>query len=118
LPIPTPIQENLIELSLLPQPHLCNFLQEFFTLEMLNDRIPNRRYSYGFQKRTFGECSCIHAAHVFQMTASEMHCFVILLPIMIGDLIPKDNKIWIFFIFSKIVAIVTSYSITDEQTAG
>jgi hypothetical protein len=104
---------NLLEI-------ITNFLQEFFTLEMLNDRIQN--FDYGTQigdiptviKKEHLESS---SAHAFQMTASEMHCFIILLPMMIGDLIPKDNRIWNFFlIFSKIVAIVTSYSITDDDT--
>jgi hypothetical protein len=91
--------------------------KKYLTLETLNERV--QIFDYGQQ---IGNVTVeIKKEHLdgtkFHMTASEMLCFVVFLPLMIGDLIPNSDRVWNFFlIFSQIVEIVTSYSITENVT--
>lgn len=52
----------------------------------------------------------------FKMTASEMLCFVTYLPLMIGDLIPSNNKHWRFLILlSKIIDLLMQNELSKEN---
>lgn len=51
------------------------------------------------------------------MSARQMMSFVHFFPIMIGDLIPEDDEVWIFFLnFLEIIEIVMSFELTQQSS--
>lgn len=50
------------------------------------------------------------------MTAREMMTFIHLFPLMVGDLVPEDDHVWLFFLnFLDIIDILMLFEITQES---
>lgn len=80
---------------------ISHFINELhlFTLETLNARI--QLFSFG-ETENGNIPSSINISdlnnHHFNMSAREMWCFFHHLPFIIGDLIPRQNTVWQFFL--------------------
>lgn len=49
------------------------------------------------------------------MTAREMMCFVSLFPLMVGDMVPQDDEVWLLFLnLLEIIKILTSFDIPRD----
>lgn len=90
--------------------------KKYFTLEVLNNRKQN--FNYGeieienmSPSINIGNINRFH----FKMSAREMMTFVNLFSLMIGDLIPENDEVWIFFLrFLEIIKILLSYKISND----
>lgn len=52
-----------------------------------------------------------------KMTAREMMSFVHLFPLMVGDLVPSDDEVWLFLLqFLEIIEILMSFEISRDLT--
>jgi len=103
--------------------NLCHIIKYYtetvhiFSLDTLNLRKQN--FNYG----------CIEIGNIsppikinnikqfhLKMTAREMMTFVHFFSLMIGDLIPDDDPVWMFFLhFSEIITILLSYQIKESS---
>jgi len=93
--------------------HVINYYTDvvkIFSLELLNYR--KQHFNYG--PIEIGNISpIIKQAHLknfhLKMSAREMMTFVFYCSLMVGDLIPEDDTIWIFFLnFLEIIEILLS----------
>jgi hypothetical protein len=99
--------------------HILHYFitKKCITLEILNDK--KAGFDYGPMK--IGNISeLITKEHVknkhFRFTSSEMLCFVQNLPFMIGEYIPEDDEVWIFFLdLLKILDIVMEPCVTESN---
>lgn len=101
--------------------NLCHIIKyfiekKFFTLECLNHR--KLFFNYG-EKESGNKSPEININHLnkchLKMSASEMMTFVHLFPLMVGDLIPHDDEIWLFFLqFLEIIEILLLYNISQD----
>lgn len=52
-----------------------------------------------------------------KMSARQIMCFVHFFPLMIGDLIPEDDEVWIFFLnFLEIIEILLSHELSQQSS--
>jgi hypothetical protein len=100
--------------------HIINYYTEtvkIFSLELLNYRKQN--FNYG--PIEVGNMSpIIKLAHIkkfhLKMSATEMMTFVFYFSLMVGDLIPEDDTIWLFFLnFIEIIEILLSSQLSNES---
>lgn len=95
--------------------HMIN--SKYFSLKTLNLRK---------QMFNYGEIEIDHfspeitQAHLnrsqLKMTAREMMTFIHLFPLMVGDLVPEDDHVWLFFLnFLDIIDILMLFEITQES---
>jgi hypothetical protein len=95
------------------------FLEDkYFDLAQLNERVQLFDYGNRIGDAPTTEITINHLQNrKLPTTASEMICFIEFLPLMIGDLIPRDDKTWeLFLLLSQIVEIMTKYEIDIEET--
>lgn len=90
---------------------------KIFTLDTLNLR--KQYFDYG-EIESGNISNSIQNIHLskshLKMTASEMKCFIHYFPLMIGDLIPEDDDVWMFFIcLSNIIDLILSDSFNNES---
>jgi len=86
----------------------------YFTLKTLNDRIESFNYgSIDIRSRPpLISDDSLKPNGTLKMSASEMSCFMRYLSLMIGDLIPRDLKIWqLYTILRQTADIVFSKTI-------
>lgn len=81
--------------------HIINYLinMNYFTLEILNIR----KLMFNYGEIEIGNFSPeITQAHLnkleFKMNAREMMTFIHFFPLMVGDLVPADDDVWLFFL--------------------
>lgn len=84
---------------------ICNallyFIEEkkYFTLQTLNKR--KKQFDYG-ELEIGNICQDISLNHIkkkhLRMSASEMLTFILYFPIMVGDLVPTDDRVWEFIL--------------------
>lgn len=79
--------------------HIINYFisSNFFSLDTLNGR--KQMFNYG--EIEIGNYSPqITKEHInnFKMTAREMMTFMYIFPMMVGDLVPEDDHIWLFLL--------------------
>lgn len=92
------------------------FIDKFFSLEILNERV--RSFNYGEYDK-INKPTEILESHIklkkLRFSASETLTFAKYLPLIIGDLIPESNEKWkLFIILRKIIDIAFSESIDDS----
>lgn len=100
---------------------LCHIINKFiemryFDLNTLNNR--KMLFNYGdieigniSPAITSNNLSCFH----LKMTAREMMTFVHLFPLMIGDLVPYDDELWLFLLnFLDIIEILLCLDIPSD----
>lgn len=100
---------------------LCHIIQyfipqQYLTLESLNIR--KHMFNYGEIEIDHISPEITHS-HLnkfhLKMTAREMMCFVHLFPLMIGDLIPEDDEVWLFMLgLLEIIDILLSFEISRD----
>ncbi|CAH1736352.1 unnamed protein product [Aphis gossypii] len=102
--------------------NLCHILQYYISevkiisLETLN----NRKQYFNYGTIEMGNNShIIEKQHLLKfrlkMSAREMMCFIHFLPLMIGDLIPNNDDVWLFFLnFLEIIDILMSHKLTQD----
>lgn len=82
----------------------------YFSLEILN----NRRQEFNYDDTDFGNMSPLIVqiklnSLKFEMSSSEMETFVHYFPLLIGDLVPEKDQIWLFLInFIEIIDMLLS----------
>ncbi|XP_055626455.1 uncharacterized protein LOC129768690 [Toxorhynchites rutilus septentrionalis] len=99
--------------------HIINYfiINRYFTLKTLNTR--KHVFNYG-DMEIDNISSEIKQAHLskfrLKMTAREMMTFIHLFTLMIGDLIPEGNEVWLFFLnLVDIIEILLSFEIPYEK---
>lgn len=100
---------------------LCHILlyltqeMNYLTLEMLNKR--KQTFDYGpMEIGNFStELTMNHLKNKhLKMTAREMLTFVMYLPLMIGDLIPSEDEVWLFLLeLIDITELILSFEVTE-----
>lgn len=98
---------------------ILNYFLEngLFTLDALNNK--KKLFDYGVTE--IGNISQpIQLKHIeknkFNMSASEMRCFVHFLPLIIGEYVPVKDKVWHFFLkLVQILDILTSKSFSEPK---
>ena len=107
-----PYEVKLVLNSLIEQKHL--------TLEKLNHRITSFDYGFcdkGNKPSVISKSDLRNLEGSMQQSATQMWCLLRLLPTMIGDLIPMDNKHWelllllllcMEFIFSPLLTVAAT----------
>lgn len=97
--------------------HIINHLMnsKYFSLKTLNAR--KQMFNYG--EIEVGNVSPeITEAHLakfhLKMTAREMMCFMHLFSLMVGDLVPQDDHVWLFFLnLLEIIDILLFFEISN-----
>ncbi|XP_055914184.1 uncharacterized protein LOC129947585 [Eupeodes corollae] len=93
---------------------------QYLTLEMLNKR--KQTFDYGpTEIGNFStELTMNHLKNKhLKMTAREMLTFTMYLPLMIGDLIPSDDEVWLFFLeLIDITDLILSFEVTELVTSS
>ena len=90
---------------------------KLFSLETLNSRL--RFFDYGIKTSAnippVISIDTMKKGHLIY-SASEMACFVQNLGLIIGDLVPKENKTWkIYILLRKIISIILASTVTLEN---
>ena len=97
--------------------HTSIVKDKLFSLETLNSRI--RLFDYGI--KTSANISPVISVDTIKKghliySASEMACFVQNLGLIIGDLVPKENKTWkIYILLREIFSIILAPTVTLEN---
>lgn len=91
--------------------------KKYFTLKTLNMR--KQTFNYG-ELEIGNICREIMDSHIdkckFKMSAREMMCFLNFVPLMIGDLVPDDDNVWLFLLkFIEIIDILLSFNISERM---
>lgn len=93
-------------------------VEKYISLEQLNRRIQS--FNYGIKplnKPPIITAQCIKNGK-FKMYASEMKTFSIFYGLIVGDLIPENNKSWkLYILLQDIMQIVFSHSVTHSDIA-
>lgn len=98
------------------------YVENLFTLDLLNERLSN--FSYGFVDIK-NKPSEINASSLqnddsnnFKNTASQMWCLLRCLPILIGDKVPRGNLHWqLLILLRQVMDIAFAREITDTMIA-
>lgn len=100
--------------------HIIKYFTEnvkYFSLDTLNSRKSN--FNYGSIE--IGNISpSINTKHLqnvhLKMSAREMMTFTHFFPLMVGDLVPENDEVWLFFLnLLQIIDILLSYSISEQK---
>ncbi|XP_022164770.1 uncharacterized protein LOC111029861, partial [Myzus persicae] len=103
--------------------HIIKYFTEnvkYFSLDTLNLRKSN--FNYGSIE--IGNISpSINTKHLqnfhLKMSAREMMTFTHFFPLMVGDLVPENDEVWLFFMnLLQIIDILLSYSICEQKAVG
>lgn len=90
---------------------------KFVSSEKLNDRIA----SFNYGDILIGNIAINRISHTnmhIQKTASEMMTFIDLFPMMVGDLIPQNDEIWVFLLnLVEMVDLILSCSFSFDSIA-
>lgn len=89
---------------------------KYFSLNVLNSRIKHFNFGFAIKNRP-GLISAdnIKNKHL-KMSASEMKCLVLYLGVIVGDLVPINNKHWELYIkIREIVSIISAKHITNKD---
>lgn len=81
--------------------HILNYFiknAKFFSLQKLNQRKQNFNYGLDVGDLSPEILESDIKKFKFKMSASEMKCFIHYLPLMIGDLVSMNDKVWHFLI--------------------
>lgn len=99
--------------------NMCHIIKhlidnKYFSLDSLNDR--KHMFNYGSIEIDHISPD-ITKAHLdsnhLKMTAREMMSFIHLFPLMVGDLVPEDDHVWLFMLtFFEIIEILISSEIS------
>lgn len=101
--------------------NMCHIIKKFiemgyFDLNKLNDR----KLAFNYGAIEIGNISpAITQKHLeschLKMTAREMMSFVHLFSLIVGDLVPHDDEVWIFFLnFLEIIEVLLCYEIPRD----
>lgn len=89
--------------------------EKYFSLEALNFRIHNLTYIDELDNKPPGIPQDFHKKKKLNFSSSEMLCFVRYFCFMIGDLVPKNNPIYEFYlILRQIVDICVASSLSED----
>jgi len=97
--------------------HLILYYTEkvkIISLDTLNFRKQN--FSYGLEQKNNSPPIEKHHLSKFhlKMSARQMMCFVHFFPLIVGDLIPEDDEVWVFLLnFLDIIDILLSNELTQ-----
>lgn len=103
--------------------HIIKYFTEnvkYFSLDTLNLRKSN--FNYGSIE--IGNISpSINTKHLqnfhLKMSAREMMTFTHFFPLMVGDLVPENDEVWLFFMnLLQIIDILLSYSICEQKVTS
>lgn len=94
-------------------------VKKYFSLQFLNARIST--HNYGNYYKSHNKPSPISDEMLtkmrFRCTAAEMHTLMINFPLLIGDVIPVDDKLWnLYLLLRQILSIVTSNEVHKDYT--
>lgn len=71
----------------------------FFDLVVLNCQKSNFDYDLTEKGNKSPPLKAEHLKNFkLKMTGREIMCFIYIFPLLIGEKIPKNNKVWLFFI--------------------
>lgn len=90
--------------------------QKYFSLQTLNIR----KHMFNYGEIEIGNISPeITSAHLskfhLKMTAREMMCFMHFFPLMVGDLVPSDDEVWLFLLnLMGIIEILLAFEISHD----
>jgi len=93
------------------------YTAQIFSLDILNKRKTNFNYGPIEVGNISPEISENHLnkCHL-KMSAREMMSFIHFFTIMVGDLIPKDDEVWKFFLtLLKLIDLLLSYNFTEGK---
>lgn len=102
---------------------MCHIIKYFintaklFTLDTLNNRKSNFNYGPIESGNLSPEISIIHLNNChLKMSAREVMTFIHFFPLMIGDLVPNHDEVWLFFlILLKIVDLLLSHTFNTDS---
>lgn len=102
--------------------HIINYftnVKKYFSLARLNLR--KQMFDYG-PIEIGNKSNEIKSQHIddsrLKMSASEMICFVSFLSLMIGDLVPRNDEVWIFFLnFLQLIELLLRFQTSNETAA-
>lgn len=102
-----------LELKLLLQ-HCID--ESYFTLEMLNERLNS--FDYGYNECGDKPAPITDVTKVHKQTASQMKIFSKILPLLIGDFVPRDDSFWeCYILLLRICDICTSTVLTVDSAS-
>lgn len=89
--------------------------KKYFSLETLNNRKKNFEYGELEIGNISPDIARGHLKHRhLKMSASEMKTFVMYFPLMVGDMIPPDDEVWLFILsLVQILDKILAYKVTD-----
>jgi len=100
--------------------HIIKYFTEtvkYFSLDTLN----LRKSSFNYGSIEIGNISpSINTKHLqnfhLKMSAREMMTFTHFFPLMVGDLVPENDDVWLLFLnLIQIIDVVLSYSICEQK---
>lgn len=101
--------------------HIINYYTgtiQILSLDTLNFRKQHFNYGELEQKNLSPPIEKHHLSKFhLKMSARQMMSFVHFFPLMIGDLIPDDDEVWLFFLnFLEIIEILLSHELTQKSS--
>ena len=97
----------------------CTIERKFFPLKQLNHTISHFSYSYHEAKDKPSEIDpeCVRGeSNKLGQSSAQMWLLAILLPIMVGSFVPRDDENWgCFILLLRILAITMAHSISNTQ---
>lgn len=112
------VLEGVAEYDLVSILNYCMYDKQYFTIDFLNMRIKNFNYLIGgdCNKPTAVKYDPISKGVKIHMSAAEMKCFLRYLGLIIGDKIPRDDKVWrLYILLRRIIDIIVSPKVTKES---
>lgn len=94
-------------------------IKKYFSLTELNDRMNGFNYDVNDKRDKPSEISLHHLTQkTLHMSSSETYCFLRILPLLIGHLVPQNDEHWSLIILLKnVVEIAHSKRSTYRQFA-
>ena len=93
--------------------------QKYLTIATLNERL--RCFDFGYSELSDKPSEIdvkVIADHSLRQSASKMWLLAIYLPLLVGDLIPEDCKVWkLFILLLRICSITASWQIEPNTIA-
>ena len=97
------------------------YVNKFFTLELLNERIACFGYSFTDCKNKpsrFDERTLQSQDSNLKNTASQMWCLLRVLPILVGDKVPRGDQHWeLFILLRRIMDVAFAREVTQSMIA-
>lgn len=101
--------------------NMCHIIQKFIEKKYFDlDQLNYRKLSFNYGEIEIGNISpAITKTNLLgfhlKMTAREMMTFVHLFTLMVGDLVPENDEVWVFLkLFLEIIEILLSFEIPRD----